>query len=44
MKEKVVFCFSENPPHIQRKYVVDKRVAEEIEKRLKKHSEESVVE
>jgi len=32
MREKVVFCFSENPPYVQRKYVVDKTVAEKIEK------------
>ena len=36
MTEKVVFCFSEKPPHIQRKYVVDEAAAEKIEKRLKK--------
>ena len=44
MTDRVVFCFSENPPYIQRKYVVDKTVAEKIERKLKKHSEESVVE
>ena len=39
MTDRVVFCFSENPPYIQRKYVVDRRIAEKIEKRLKKLEE-----
>jgi len=36
MTDRVVFCFSEKPPYIQRKYVVDKATAEKIERSLKK--------